>query len=205
MKYVGATRDLKTRFASYAKIAKSKKKNKQRILAASLRKYGWAAHKKRIIREEVCTWEVAQEWERFYIFHLKTFKTDTGMNLTRGGEGLDNWTDEMRKAQSDKMQAITAKGKNPLHTKKAKKKAIKACRSEAYRANHSEIMAAVYAAKDNHHFDTPVLQKSLDGQHLTTYDSLRKAADATGSRADKISACINGRRQTHNGYLWERL
>ena len=197
--YVGMTHDASKRFDTYRRVASRKKETDQRLLSDSLARYGWDDHEVSILRSAIPTKSEAFVWERYYINKLDTFLTTHGLNLTRGGGGVDNWTADRRKEHARLMRFL-------MSTNVERQDRMRAtCRSEAYRASHSEIMAAVYAAKDNHHFDTPVLQKSLDGQHIATYDSIRKAADATGSRADKISACMNGRRQTHNGYLWERL
>lgn len=202
--YVGMTHDVSRRFAEYKKIAASAADNAQRELSTSLRLYGWDAHETSILRSAISSRSEAFVWERYYIHKLDTFLTDHGLNLTRGGDGVDNWTDERREEHAESMREMMLGGSNPMRNPKHVETMRKACRAEEYRTNHSEIMAKIYADKETHHLDLAVVQKALDGEYLATYESIRKAAEATGSRTTKISDCINGRRKTHNGYLWEK-
>lgn len=197
--YVGMTHDVSRRFAEYKKIARLKKKTAQRELADSLIKYGWDTHDASILRSAIPSKREAYVWERYYIHTLNTFLTDHGLNLTRGGEGVDNWTPERRESHAEYMRALMLRGGG------RQDKMRDTCQSEKYRAEHSELMSAIYADKEEHHLDRRVVQRALDGEYLSTYDSFRKAAEATGSRATKISDCANGRRKTHNGYRWEAL
>jgi uncharacterized Fe-S cluster protein YjdI len=50
----------------------------------------------------------------------------------------------------------------------------------------------------------PVIQKSIDGTYIATYESIEAAARVTGSSAKHISNVCAGRRKAHNGYLWEK-
>ena len=202
--YVGMTHDINQRFGKYKGLARKNKNTSQRLLTESLALYDWDDHDTSILRSAIPTKAEAFVWERYYIHKLSTFLTDHGLNLTRGGDGVDNWTADRREEQRDRMRTLTEDGENPLHSKMSKNKALAACRTEEYRANHSEIMAAIYADKDGTYNDTPVKQMTLEGYVVDTFKSFKKAADATGSRATKISDCVNGRRKTHNGYLWER-
>ena len=50
---------------------------------------------------------------------------------------------------------------------------------------------------------TPVLQIDPEtGQIITEYPSMKQAAEQTGGSFQLISAVVNGKRKTHNGFKW---
>jgi group I intron endonuclease len=77
--YIGQTRNLNKRLEVYKNI----RCKKQRKLYNSLLKYGYENHKINILEE--CDISSLNEKEVFYIEKFKTFETDHGMNLTKGG------------------------------------------------------------------------------------------------------------------------
>ena len=49
---------------------------------------------------------------------------------------------------------------------------------------------------------TPVVQLDLSENYLSSYDTIQKAADSTGIRAESITACLNRGRNYCGGYYW---
>ena len=49
----------------------------------------------------------------------------------------------------------------------------------------------------------PVIQMSLDGEYIAKYDSMTAAGKALGFNGRNISAVINGKNKTANGFLWK--
>lgn len=45
----------------------------------------------------------------------------------------------------------------------------------------------------------------LNGNLLKVFISQKEAAEETNSIASKISLVVNGKRKTHNGYIWKRV
>lgn len=50
----------------------------------------------------------------------------------------------------------------------------------------------------------PVIQMSLDGKIIKEFLSLMDAERATGIGSGRISNCVNGRKKTAGGYIWQR-
>lgn len=96
--YVGRTRNIQTRAQRY----RGGFCHKQRKLYASIQKYGWEAHQLEVI--ERTSFALLAEREKFWIQELKTFNTQRGLNLTRGGESNDGHK-HTRKSKSKMSQA----------------------------------------------------------------------------------------------------
>ncbi|MBN2829088.1 MAG: hypothetical protein JXR56_02075 [Candidatus Cloacimonetes bacterium] len=47
-----------------------------------------------------------------------------------------------------------------------------------------------------------VHQYGLDGKYIATFDSMRKASDATKATYSSIAECIKGKLKTAGGYQW---
>jgi len=50
-----------------------------------------------------------------------------------------------------------------------------------------------------------IQQLSLDGQVISTYESIKEAIRQTGTVASGVFRCLSGERKTHKGYIWKRL
>ena len=83
--YIGKTTRLKDRISYY----RNNNKGGQKILDSRIEKYGWDQHKFEVIDEAPV--DQLNELEIKYIKEFNTFHYDNsnGMNLTRGGEGLN--------------------------------------------------------------------------------------------------------------------
>jgi len=49
----------------------------------------------------------------------------------------------------------------------------------------------------------PVSQKTLSGEFIKKFSSITKASNYTGIKRHQISWCLNGKRKSVNGFLWE--
>lgn len=98
--YIGKTYNLKGRMSNYKYIAG--RVTSQRILANSLRKYGFENHKLDIIEQFNSNQDDANSkemfWIRSHMSNINKWRDGVGMNLTNGGEGAigNIWTDESR-------------------------------------------------------------------------------------------------------------
>lgn len=50
--------------------------------------------------------------------------------------------------------------------------------------------------------EKPCAQFALDGTKIASFDSITIAANLTNSNKSKIGDCCNGKRKTHNGFVW---
>lgn len=50
-----------------------------------------------------------------------------------------------------------------------------------------------------------VAQYTLDGKLVAVFDSQKEAGEKTGSSPSKISLVVNGKRETHNNFIWRRV
>lgn len=99
--YVGQTKNPAKRKHLY-KIAHCKT---QYMLYNSICKYGWDKHVFEII--EQVSEDKADEKEVYYIEHFKSYHTDGGMNLTRGG-----YRPKMTQETKDKLSKAIMSSKN---------------------------------------------------------------------------------------------
>jgi len=51
---------------------------------------------------------------------------------------------------------------------------------------------------------TPVVQKTKNGEEIKTYKSQAQAGRETGVLGSHISQCVNGKRKSTGGFIWER-
>ena len=79
--YIGKSVNIFYRWISYKKL----KCKSQKLLYFSLKKHGATNHIFKII--EVCDKSKLNEREVYFIDLYKTFKSEHGLNLTRGGDG----------------------------------------------------------------------------------------------------------------------
>ena len=50
-----------------------------------------------------------------------------------------------------------------------------------------------------------VAQYTLDGKLVAVFNSQKEAGEKTGSSPSKISLVVNGKRETHNNFIWRRV
>ena len=89
-KYIGKSIDLEKRMYKYHEYSTA--------LNRAINKYGKDAFKRFIV--ECCKIDILEEREKYYIKEWKT-KAPNGYNLTDGGEGMSNPSDETRKRLSE--------------------------------------------------------------------------------------------------------
>ncbi len=61
---------------------------------------------------------------------------------------------------------------------------------------------AVDAGLRQHGNNRPVIQYSMSGERMMTFQSITEAAEETGSRANKIVLCCQRKRRSTNDYQW---
>jgi len=119
--YIGQSNDVETRIRNYKSLKSACKK--QRKLYASLVKYGPKQHIFEIICE--CTQPELNIKEAYYICLFNTFNSDTGMNLTSGGDSHILSEETKKKiSNSNKGRGGRKKGTKPNMTPEGRAKII---------------------------------------------------------------------------------
>lgn len=190
---------------------------------------------------EICSADLLNEKECFYISKYETIDHNKGYNLKQGGNGLQvsdesrlkmskaqrqRWTDELRQVLSDRYSGennpfygkhhtkevglkISESNKNRKWSEESKKKT-----SEALKGRNpwnTGIVTPQYvrdkisrSLKGRISPNTKaVVQLTIDGQYIETFDSMAIAMLETGVSVGSISKCCTGRTKTARGFKWE--
>lgn len=196
--YIGLTSMRYQRFYSYRNLKNNIKG--QRRLYYSLKKYGWENHKVEIIRDNIPNRKEACVWERYYIYKYDTYRTEHGLNLTKGGDSAVTWTDEMRKRQSKIMKERMRKN-NLMSNSEYYEKMVNSIRTKEHRKLKSDIMKKSHT---NHRFRKAVIQMNKWGDKINSFHSAAEAGRLLRLRANKIAMVCNGygNRRFHGGFMW---
>lgn len=159
-------------------------------LHQAMRKYGVQNFTITLVEE--CENTLLNEREKYWIKQFNTF-FGNGYNATIGGDGNAKLNEEeiLSLWQSGKSQ------KEIAEIISCDRHAVSRCLS-SNNISHKERQKNKYgnAAKK-------VLQISLGGEIIAEYESATVAAKQTNSSIPGISLVCNGKRKTHNGYIWK--
>ena len=186
--YIGKTFNLKKRIECYRGLSCKS----QRLLFASLNKYGWSDHSFVILFEGFCDNIYLCELEKNYIKEFNSFKglSDLGMNLTLGGEGCLGFkhSDATKKMISDIK-------KNSERTEKeilayGKRKGSKLDKNEEWIKNNSEsIKKKIY-------------QYDINGYFIREWKSAKDVELELGFCRKNISANLRGKSNKAYNFIW---
>ena len=199
---------------------------------SAIKKYGWD----NISHEVVCdglSEAAACEKEKQLIALYRTNERELGYNQTSGGEAGKRYTDDVRKALSEKARkryedpeerekarlrvlgkkhsdetrkkiSIARAGKSHFVSDETRQK-ISASKKEKYKEMSVE-QKTTWAERSRlvgKKTSRKVLQFTKDGEFVALYESLHEAERCTGARNGNISRCCNGSLKTTGGFKWQ--
>ena len=131
------------------------------------------------------------KWETYYIGHYDTYKN--GYNSTLGGGGSRGYTQSIETLQKISKSLKGKKKPNGFGSKvSASLKGI--TRSVEYRKKLSE------SKKNSGH---KILQYSLTGEYIKTWDNIDKVAKAFKVSRESIAGCCRGKSKTAHKFIWK--
>ena len=159
----------------------------QPLFYRAILKYGW----ENIEHEVVCsglTQEEASSLEKELIAKYKSNDSRFGYNITSGGfggaTGYKN-SDETRKKKSE--SAKVAWDRPSKHPKK-----LPVVNGVKQRKGYTGLG----------HKKTPIVQKTLDGEYVRTWNSMCEIEKTLGIPTGRMSECCHGKRLSTQGYKW---
>ena len=157
-----------------------------KYFSKAIDKYGWKNIEHQILATGI-SFDEACALEREYIGLFKSNDAKHGYNLDSGGNSQKKHSEETKKKIGDSHRGIKI---NP--------DAIK--RMSAVRKQSDKVKAR--CRLNNEPKKVPVAQYDIQGNKVTTYESLRAAQRATGIDRKCISDCISGICHVAGGYQW---
>lgn len=158
----------------------------------AIKKYGFNFFTAEIL-EDGLTEEKAKELEQYYIEKFDTYKN--GYNNTLGGDGTLKTDRELvlklwhEKHSISYIKEITNYGDFAIQN---------ALDSYGIFSDERISMTA------GQYHATMIYQYDLDGNYITSYNSIASAAKATNCYDGNIKACLDGRRQTAGNFQWSK-
>lgn len=177
--YVGETKNFKRREREWEKYNQP---YANKYLMEEREKYGWENFEVEIL-SEVDTEDESIELEMYYIKKYNT-KYPNGYNMSDGGKG-------------------TLGVKMPVEVKE---KISKTKIGKKLSEEHKKKLSETHKGKMINHpsFSKPILQYTLDGQHLIKeYLSIADAARQTGICRHTIGRCCRGLFIQAGGFIWK--
>lgn len=159
----------------------------------AIQKYGWDGFEHEIIAEHL-TENEAKNFEITLINKLKSNSSKYGYNLTNGGDGVSGYkhTEETKKFLKELLKKrelnnfiYSTQGK-PL-TEEHKQKISESCKiSCKYNGTAKRV-----------------LQYSLDGDYIKSWDSIIEASNYLGINFRSIADCCRGEHCRAGNYMWK--
>jgi len=221
--YIGKTRDFNERMGKYMRL----ECKHQRLMYASICKYGWEAHIKEEIEKMHSTEYFAFEREKFWIDFYKSNKNrwpnENGMNLTDGGDGGSGikFTEEARIRRSEASKKVWA---NPASRNKLSASQLKRWNDPKEKAKMREVFAnpvvklkQSIAAKNRHDkigivnnlkkggesVRKPIIQFDSNGIFIKEFPSTLAAASELGIHPNNIHYILKGKNKTSHGFIFK--
>ena len=131
------------------------------------------------------------KWETYYIGYYDTCKN--GYNSTLGGDGSRGYIQSVEALQ--KISKILKGGKKPNGFGSRVPSSLKGiARSVGHRKKLSE------SKKNSGH---KILQYSLTGEYIKTWDNIDKVAKTLGVSRESIAGCCRGKSKTAHKFIWK--
>lgn len=186
--YVGATKDLKKRWNNGNGYRFSKKLWEQIVL------HGWESIEKEIVAENLTETD-ACKLEQETIKKYRSFDPEYGFNRELGGTLKSKIVPDNVKAhmgETRRGQLNHNYGKHFTEEHKAKLAA----------SNRGKKRSDLTRERCQKAHEKKVAQYTLSGQLVATYQSGKKAAEATGACAGHIAKVCKGQRKSAGGFFW---
>ena len=171
----------------------------------AIKKYGWNNIEHEIIAKNL-TKNEACEFEKTLIKVLKSNNKKYGYNISEGGDG-GNRKDIISVKQYDLFGNFIKK--YPSAADAAKHNNINRTNITHACKNHGKAAGYMWCYA-NEEINYPykrkgqktVIQKTLNGEYISSYISLKEASEKTGINKGNIYRCITGKNKYAGGYLW---
>lgn len=156
---------------------------------SAINKYGWDNFK-HIILHEGLSEDEAKNFERFYIFILRTQDANYGYNMTSGGDGTQGYypSEDTRKKLS------IARLRENLSEETLRR------RSEGLKGRR---FSDEHKRKIGDGNSKPIEMYTKDGEFIKRFKSARDAEVELGISHSHISQCCHNQRATTGGYVWK--
>lgn len=189
--YIGRSKDVMKRMSAY----KGHHCLTQKRLLNSLMEYGFENHKFSIVEEclECELDEKERNWQEYY-----NCISDNGLNIElsgMSGKGRVLRPDALEQLRKSKMGHTYNRGK--IKTPEAIAKTV-AWHTGSKRSYESKLKMREKAKKRGVKVD----QFDLEGNYITTYNSIMDASRETNLQDSHISGCCRGVSKTHGGFKW---
>lgn len=187
------------------------------------KKCNWFKKLKRLslrpIIEELDSSESFEEGCKLEIMYIGLFKSWNFrlINATTGGDGVRGYshTDKQKQAMSLRRKGKNIGKDNPFYGRKHSEKSKLIIGQKAKGRKHSEKFKQMMSNLHKGWKPTEdmiqsmkvrwckkVIQLRNDGSYVNLFNSIKEAADKTGSKSNKITLCCQGKRKTHNNFKW---
>ena len=216
--YIGKTTRLNDRISYY----RNNNNKQQKIISSSIDKYGWNQHKFEVIDEAPI--DQLNELEIKYIKEFNTFHYDNpnGMNLTRGGEGLNGRklsaetiakqiakrTGTKRSKATKELMSSLKKGKAPSCASNPKTEYFlqRARESNLGRVPSADEILKRKQARLSRLIEQheSILQIDINGNIIKEWQMLPKDIAKHFNACDtNIVKCLNRKQEKGLGYIWK--
>ena len=171
----------------------------------AINKYGWRNIKHEVLIDGISRAD-ACAIERILIRNYKANDPAHGYNLTTGGERGAQWSEASRKKLS-----ATNTGRVITESTKMKMRENHCCCSGENNPNFGKKWTAeqiakrqanrVYARGAENKSSKPIIQKTIYGEFVKRWPSIREAGQVHNITG--IKNCLNGKYKQSHGYVWE--
>ena len=174
----------------------------------AIKKYGWENFEHIVLEENINSLEKANEREKFWIAFYNATNKEKGYNCTTGGGIGSTWSEEAKKAQSERLKGENGGFYGKHHTEEYKENMRqqmkqKWCDNE-YRKKVCLNMKANHANVKGGNNPQAKKVKRLDENII--YSCAGEAALSIGKDykqgGKNIARCCRGERNTAYGYKW---
>lgn len=187
--YIGLTyRDIQTRWNEHKSRANG---GSPLYFHNAIRKYG--PNNFYIEQVDEADGETLKEREKYWINYYKSNIHEFGYNLTNGGDG---------KFQLDYNQIYKLWDNGYAIVQIANELNIDRCTVRKILSNYENFNQQESIKRGLLYQSIKVNKYSLNGDFITTYNSLIEAADGNKTEAHSIGQCCKGKLQTALGYQW---
>ena len=154
----------------------------------AIEKYGWDNFEHIVLEENITNLKEANEREKYWISYYNSTNKDKGYNCTTGGNEGSTWSEEAKKAQSERFKGENGSFYGKQHTQEYK---------ENMRKNHADVKGG----------KNPQAKKVKRIDDSVIYECAGEAAISIGKDyiqgGKSIARCCRGERNTAYGYKWE--
>lgn len=175
----------------------------------AIEKYGWDNFEHIILEENIKNLAEANEKEKYWIAYYNATDKNKGYNCTTGGNEGSTWSEEAKKAQSERFKGENGSFYGKEHTQEYKEnmrqQMIDKWNNPEYKKQVCENMRKNHA--DVKGSKNPQAKKVKRVDDSVVYGCAGEAAISIGKDyvqgGKSIARCCRGERNTAYGYKWE--